>query len=283
MGMQAVQEAKAASAKSLSEGPAGSHKSAPTASRRFLATAVVSTVALAVSITTAYWTFWRPVSIHMAVSSSMYVSNTLGRIPDAVVDITVRGAGSNERAKVVQRIEMTIKPLAKGREDDAMILESLGYNANLPWMITGSTLQSVEVTFSLNPLVHQKLDIYRSWCDEMRGLLPENKHDEIRVLQERLDSHVFTERIRGGIGIADSIDRPRLSDMALDLLRGLEGRSLEKLLFFLPGDYEVIVVALDQEKAELTRQAFRFTIPSTMPESLRLFFENPTRVRLESL
>jgi hypothetical protein len=241
---------------------------------------VISSFALAVSIAATYWNLWRPVTLELELGSTpdVFLSNTLGGVADAAVNIALRGNGSPDQALLVQQLRMTITPdggkgivLESNRSND-------GRGPSIPLIVRGKDVVSAQFFFRVNDYVPDQISRFETWCD---GLGKFGDPSSVKEMKAALRAFALNEElpIKDESAAFTGGTRDRIRELARKILDGREPDQLRSVLFLSAGNYEVEISAIGANATELDRKRFSFVLDETMSKVLRRQFDVNVRVR----
>ena len=124
----------------------------------------IAIVSLLVSVTTAYWNLWRKTDPKISLPSDMWLSNTVGGVPDVIFSLALWGSGSPNIPATIQSIGLYINNTTNGREIE---LEGQLKKQNLPIVVFGRQSELVEVIATVNDYIPQQMQRYDKWCDDL--------------------------------------------------------------------------------------------------------------------
>ncbi|MBI1769062.1 MAG: hypothetical protein HYR67_11875 [Bacteroidetes bacterium] len=155
-------------------------------------TLLLSIAALLVSALTAYWNFLRPVQLDIAISPHLLIANTIGGLPQAVLQLSFRGIGSSEQALVVHKISMQVENLASHKKVE---LEGISTEKNLPLMISGKSIESQTFIFKVNEPVPDRHTRYTAWCTSLAKVVPKENQKHVDELLDYLKVQTIGSKI----------------------------------------------------------------------------------------
>jgi hypothetical protein len=246
----------------------------------------ISIAALLVSIGSAYWNLLRSVQLEVATARDMWVSNTVGGVPDAFFTLGFRGVGSPDNAVTIRRIDLSLTNETTGKTVNLEALRAVE-GETFPIVIKGKESKSSQLLFQVNDYVPQRINRIESWCDEMLTALPESKREDVQRVRTNLK-----ETIMGSSSDADEwseLDLAELlseatrydySDDIVNLLEGEDSAVLERLLFITAGSYSAELTAYDPFDNILDQISLSFAVEPVLSEVLRNKFNTNTRVRV---
>lgn len=272
-------------------------------SKRGLFAIAVSILAMIVSIVTAYFGLWRPVTVEMTVSPDILVSNTLGGVPDAYVALTLRADGATEQAATIQQVELFLENLTLKKNATLRASSSL-QGIQLPVVLRGKDVAALTFLFQVDDSIREAIHRYDSWCDALGSHLPPEKNEEVKAIRKTIkeallgeDFTTATSEEQGqsgpfaplmrwmgewseAFGITESKKLSELNQKAAKLLTGLKSEAAERVLFVRPGSYKALISARDPAGIVLAEQAFRFDVDDVMNDVLTKRFNQNVPVRL---
>ena len=272
------------------------------AKRQSTASIIIAIVALLVSSVTLYFTFLDDIGVAIAVSPDIYVSNTIGGVPDVHVTLSIRADGPSTKSVLIQSAELVVENLST-KDTHTLVGRTTGITPAFPTFLEGGDTVGYELLFVVNDYVKQSVNRLESWFSRFVSLLP-NEADEIEKIHERLKSEYLPvesrsdsepdffevlEALRRGtpqdlrtpIENRDVISVEEINERISSILGNLSVENLGKVLFFTPGTYTVEVNILDPFGQIIAATHIReFSIDGVVSETLRHEFN--TNIRVET-
>ena len=263
---------------------------------------VISAMALLISCVTLYVNHFRNVDLDVAISRDVYISNTLGGIPDANLSITLWANGPSTNAIAVGSVRMILRnldtdtthTLVNNPRDVNNPLETV-----FPAIVTGGSIATYNLLFQVDEYIPVRIDRYNAWSDALARAFPDQT-----TLVESIRSRLIEDFVPVDRGTAPDGDTPstsaagalaallsgNVSDQADDLnqdvwslLQDAPVEQLRQLVFFTSGRYEVEVSVLDPLGNVLETQRRSFSIEDVVSQTLRYRFNVNTRVSTVSI
>ena len=272
------------------------------AQRQSAISIIIAIVALLVSSVTLYFTFLDDIGVAIAVSPDIFVSNTIGGVPDAHVTLSIRADGPSTKSVLIQSAELIVENVST-KVTHKLVGRAVGITPAFPTFLEGGDTVGYELLFVVNDYVKQKVNRLERWFDQFASLIPEEV-DEIEKIHERLKSEYLPveshsdsepdilevlELLRRGasqdleapVENEDVISGEEIDEKISSFLGTLSVEDLGKVLFFTPGTYTVYVNILDPFGDVIaSTQRRELSIDGVVSETLRHEFN--TNVRVET-
>ncbi|MCW5637250.1 MAG: hypothetical protein KIT17_28235 [Rubrivivax sp.] len=231
---------------------------------------VFSAAALAVSVTTLWFSHFRDVNLEVAIGPDLFISNESGGIPDARISFALRGAGPDERALVISRIEATLTRKTTGQKLDLRNSREAKY----PKILKGKEVQSEAVLLVVNDYVSDEVRRNERWCDDLLAASPEQRESIDRL--RRMLVGRFIPRTDGDEGG----DREDAMKLAQKIIASIPQEKLDRVIFISSGVYELEVRFVDPDGSALAVSKATFTIDELLAKSTRANMLSRKRVQL---
>ena len=260
---------------------------------------VVASAAFVVSVATAYWNLWRPVRLKMKLPNDIFVSNTLGGVPDARVSLSFSAIGSPANTTVIQRISLSLTNTITKKQIELEALRDDDGN-RLPIIMHGRTTENRRFMFVVNDYVPDEVKRFEEWCNQIEHCVTDDKKDEVSKYKLALrdmalgnEPEVEQEESENGgtIDIETALKqklglryhaRKYLERAFIDLIEGMESDKLEKILFITSGPYNGHVKIFDDADILISEGKFSFDVDSILSETLKRKFNTNVRVRVKA-
>lgn len=265
-------------------------------SRRGLVAIAISLLAVVISIAANYIALLRPVILQTAVSHDIFVSNTLGGLPDAVISLSFRGVGSPEKAVVVQSLQLEITNTTSAQKLTLEAMRELDAEKRFsPIVVAGRSITSRTYLFQMNEMLPEQVARINSWCSTLNPLVkPAEQQNLSRTcsgIVSRLAGPNSSSTNDDDLDSGDGTDgrslisllgqEPSISKSFVKWLLPMSQAGLQKVLFVSAGSYEIKLTALDERGVALSQQAFTFSVPPTMAQAMASQFDENIRLRIQ--
>lgn len=245
---------------------------------------IIATGALLVSLATAYWNLWRRVRLSMRVSNDLYISNTLGGVPDVIVSVVFHGSGSPNHIATVQRLLLQLKNETTHKQ---ILLEGLRAERGerLPFLVPGSSTVAKRLMFQTNDYVSDEISRVTDWCDALKTIVEPSKHFSLDNLRGILRKRSLGEGISANDDNEDTtkeLSKHEFQNKFANLIEGLPPDKLETVLFVTAGRYTGVLTAQNELGRTLATQKFTFDVDAILSDTLRNQFDTNVRVQLKT-
>ena len=254
----------------------------------------ISLIALVLASVPIYFKFFEPIKLDFAISRDVYISNTWGGLPDLNLSIALRANGPETKALIVDSAKVTLTKLdAKDtKENLPYILTNSRQDKSFPLILKGGDVASHTIRFHVNDYIPKQIDRYNTWCKKLIELLPKGNAESINEICEELKEDFLLvgnnrslqrdDIFKQVFLMAETVleEKKSLNDKISELLRqqSVEVEELQKLLFFMSGNYEMQIELLDPFGTSLAVQKHEFSIEEVVSKTLRHRFNKNLRI-----
>lgn len=254
-----------------------------------------SLIALSMAFVTTYVEFFKPITLDFAISRDAYIANTVGGIPDVNLSIALRANGPTTKAIIVNSANVTITNL---QTDESHILTSPSQEGEFPLILKGGDIITRSILFQVNDYIPEQIDRYDAWCNKLIKLF-QDEADLIRNICNKLKEDFLPVRGNNQVLIQpdyfsesehqtvdDLLREKYILDAQISKLLGrksVEVEQLQRLLFFMSGNYEMQIEILDPFGTSLAVQKRKFSIDEIVSNSLRYKFNTNLRIHISQV
>lgn len=261
--------------------------------KKFLLPIILSMVALLLSGMTVYFEFVRSIDLELIVSRHIYIANTTGGRPDVSVGFVVRADGPS-----IQTISLDVEVVLKNmRTDTEVKLIPDPKDGEFPAILEGGDIVFYRTLFSPNLSLSDTIHQHDNWFNQLREELPEyiNEIDEIHEQYKRANfvilNHTMSSEqeeiteLRDVDSLLEKIiqrEPQDINEKIRILLNEASAESLQRLLFFTSGNYEMQINITDPLGDALISRNFRFSVDDVLAKTLRNGFNVNTLVMTDN-
>ena len=170
---------------------------------------------------------------------------------------------------------------------------------SFPLTLKGGDSVSHSLLFQVNDYITEEIARYDDWCKKFIGVFPADKtdlineicktlkerylpvnHDKVSIeFEEKIQSKGFQKFLEELEKIEELERMQDLDSQISDLLHQQPVEQLQKLLFFMSGNYEMQIDLLDPFGTSLAVQKRQFSIDDVVSKSLRYKFNENLRIQ----
>lgn len=240
---------------------------------------IFSLIALVLVSVPIYFKFFEPIKLDFFISRDVSISNTWGGIPNVGLSLALRAKGPETKAIIVDSAEVTLKNL---QTDESHILTKAFADVDFPLVLQGGEIATPNMLFHVNDYIPQQIARYDTWCDKLIEIF-QDEADLIRSICNMLKEDLLT--VRGNKQVLRRLDyfsepfnetEAQISKLLSE--KSVEVEQLERLLFFMAGNYEMQIEILDPFGTSLAVQKRKFSIDEIVANSLRYKFNESLRI-----
>lgn len=235
--------------------------------------------ALFVALIPVYLEFGRSIGLDIVVSESAYISNTIGGVPDAQFSFALRANGPSSKAIAIRSIKITLKNTNTNVQHVLMVSSK---SENFPLILNGGDVVTRSDLFIVNRYLQQEINENDEWLNRLRQLVQdETDLRKIEMIRRSLkkdyipiepDDHY--EELSDYIRILPE----EIDEQISNIIEKISIENLQRILFFMPGSYEMTIEALDPFDRILATHKRQFSIDATLSRSLHYKFNVNLRV-----
>lgn len=258
---------------------------------------VLSFGAILVALGSVYFEFLRSISLDIAVSEDVYISNTIGGLPDIELSIALRAKGPPAKAITVGLIEVNLRNVNTENEHNLIFAEK----ENLPLIVNGGDVVTRSGLFISSSDIPTRIERDDKWFHRFSDLFPDQKDriEEMRIRHR--EEFISTEHDYSGLDYQGQeepnpflgflMDNPLIRfsvelerkekdiKTIADLLRKVPIEKVHKFVFFMGHEYEIDIRVFDPFNTNLATHKRKFKIDGVLSQSLRDKFNKNLRIR----
>ena len=257
---------------------------------------IVSLIALVLAFVPIYFKFFEPITLDFSISRDAYISNTYGGLPDINLSIALRANGPTRKSIIVNSAKITITNL-QTKESHELI--SSFKEGEFPLILQGGDIATRTILFQVNDYIPQQIARYDAWYNKLTEVFPDDKTEVVNEICKQLkepylpvnrdkaltkvrtEFEELIEQFQDDFfqkSLAELEKMKDLNSQISDLLHQQPVEQLQKLLFFMSGNYEMQIEILDPFDTSLAVQKRKFLIEDVVTKALQHRFNENLRI-----
>ena len=258
-----------------------------------------SVIAVVLSIYTLYETFLRDIEIDMAVGKYIYISNTIGGIPDIYLHLVFYAEGPPTKNIVIHEIRAVLEKEGEPEKKYELVNNQNPDNESvIPMIIKGGNSQNYSELLIVDEFqdIAKQIKLTSNWYDNLARYFPEkrkviegwkNAHRGRYIPNNNLTGNLDKQLLLGAlletngeINLQDILDNSEDRDEEIgELLK--TATDIDGLYAFGVGSYSLLITAVDPTGNEIVKKQTTFRISDTLSNTMKFRFNQNVKVELK--